>query len=185
MSKRELSRVEVLARVKSHAEANACLEAGYLPEHNRWFGRVAARREDYHRRAPGKAALDGIFRVESERVISEAWVVRYENQFFQLEAQSRNYAPARSKVVLWERPDGRMGIEYRGRAVKWREIAAPARPVAQEKRSAPAPKLRKPKWVPAARHRWREAARRQMTRKAQQQAEATQRRPWGLPSAAP
>jgi Helix-turn-helix domain len=169
-------------QIRSHAEANRYLEGEYLAEHNGRFGRAAARREDYHRRAPGRTELDRIFRVESERTISEDWVVRYENRFFQLEPESRNYAPAKGKVVVWERPEGRIGIEYRGRAVRWQEIAAPARPAVPERRSATVPKTGKPKWVPAADHPWREAARRQMERNA---AGIGRRRSWGLPSAAP
>jgi len=95
------------------------------------LARLSARREAYHRRAPGAAALEKIFRLESERIISQNRVVRYENRFFQLEPQSRHYAPAHGKVVVWEGPDGRVG-KYRGRAVPFREIAAPARPLAPE-----------------------------------------------------
>jgi len=155
-------RVRQIARP---AEANAYLEAEYLPEHNRRFARPAARSEDYHRRAPGVTELERIFRLESERVISDDWVVRYENRFFQLEPQSRNYAPARGKVVVCEWPDGRVGIEYRGRAVPWREIPAPSRPKVPEARpviergQAPSPATPKRKWVPAADHPWRQAAR--------------------------
>jgi transposase len=168
--------------IRTHAEANRYLEAEYLVEHNGRFERVPRRREDYHRRAPGARELDRIFRLESERVISEDWVVRYENRFFQLEAQSRNYAPARSKVVVWERPEGQMGIEYRGRAVRWREIAAPARPATQEKKRPAMPRAGKRKWVPPADHPWREEARRQVARKA---AGIARRRSWAWPSAAP
>jgi hypothetical protein len=110
--------------------------------------------------------LDKIFRLESERTISEDWVVRYQGRFFQLEPGSRNDAPAKGKVVVWKRPDGEMGIEYRIRAVRWREIAAPVRPAVQEKRPAKAPNAGKRKWVPPADHPWREAARWQMERKA-------------------
>ncbi len=92
--------------IATHAQANAYLEAEYLPEHNRRFARPAARREDYHRRAPCAAKLDRIFRLESQRTISDDWVVRYDNRFFQLEPQSRNYAPARSRVVVCEWPGG-------------------------------------------------------------------------------
>jgi len=144
--------------IRSHAEANRYLEGEYLPEHNGRFGRAPARREDYHRRAPRASELDKIFRLERERRVSEDWVVRYENRFFQLEPESRNYAPARGKVVVWERPEGEIGIEYRGRAVRWREIAAPARPMAPPNRAASAPKAGKRKWVPAADHPWRKAA---------------------------
>jgi hypothetical protein len=55
-------------------------------------------------------------------------VVRYANQYFQLEAQSRHYAPARSKVLVCEGRHGGIRIEYRGRALGWKQIAAPLKP---------------------------------------------------------
>jgi len=172
-------------KINTHAEANADLEAEYLAEHNRRFGRVAGRREDYHRRAPGAAELDKIFRLESERVISGDWVVRYENRFFQLEPASRNYAPARGKVVVWEWADGRVGIEYRGRAVAWREIAAPARPGVQEKRSTGAPTVAKRKWAPPANHPWRQAARQATEKRAASRVTVAPPPLLALPSASP
>lgn len=152
-------------KIASPVEAHAYLEAEYLPEHNRRFGRPAARPEDYHRRAPCAAKLDRIFRRERERVISDDGVVRYEGRFFQLEPQSQNYAPARSQVVVCEWPEGRVEIEYRGHPVPWREIAAPVRasvPEAQpgvESAKASRPALAKRKWVPPPDHPWRQAAR--------------------------
>src|ERR1700758_3217064 len=80
--------------ITSHEQANVFLENEYLPEHNRRFARPPARPEDYHRRAPRVAELDRIFRLESPRTIYNDWVVRYDNRFFQLQRQSRNYAPA-------------------------------------------------------------------------------------------
>jgi hypothetical protein len=44
--------------------------------------------------------LEEVFRLKSERSISNDWVVRYDNRFFQLQAQSRNYAPAKGEVVV-------------------------------------------------------------------------------------
>ncbi len=63
-------------------------ERDYLREHNRRFGRAAARPEDYHRRAPRAVELDRIFRLENERVVSEDGVVRYANRYFQLGSQA-------------------------------------------------------------------------------------------------
>jgi transposase len=152
----------------THAEANAYLEADYLPEHNRRFARGAARPEDYHRRAPGAAKWDKIFRLESERTISDDWVVRYDNRFFQLQPQSRHYAPVKGQVVVCEGRDGSLVIEYRGCALRWQEIPSPAKRSGQEARQighpkvSPAPCVRKRKWVPAADHPWRQAARREV-----------------------
>src|SRR5271157_3571462 len=151
-------------QVVSQAEANAYLESEYLPEHTQRFDRSAARPESYHRRAPGAKELDRIFRLERERVISDDWVVRYENRFFQLHPESRHYAPARSQVMVCEGRDGRVEIEYRGHRVPWREIAAPAPPNAsepqrvRERRTAAVPVVKR-RWVPPPDHPWREAAR--------------------------
>src|SRR6202795_1510814 len=61
-------------QISSHAQANVYLEREYLPEHHRRFARVAAKAEDYHRRAPRTIELDRIFRLERERRISQDWV---------------------------------------------------------------------------------------------------------------
>ncbi len=100
-------------QIGTHAEANAYLEAEYLAEHNRRFAREAAKAEDYHRRAPRAAELDRIFRLESERAVSQDWVVRYENRFFQLERQRCHSAPAEGKVV-GEGRNGELGDRVSG-----------------------------------------------------------------------
>ena len=110
--------------------------------------------------------LDKIFRLESVRTISDDWVVRYDNRFFQLERQSRHYAPAKGQVVVCEAQDGSLAIEYRGCALCWQEIPPPLRPTSEDARAprhagaAPLPRLAKRKWAPPADHPWRWAARR-------------------------
>jgi hypothetical protein len=148
-----------LERIASPAAANAYLESEYLPEHNRRFARPAVRPENYHRRAPCGAKLNKIFRLETERGIRDDGVVRSDNRFFQLEPRSDNYAPARGPVLVCEGQDGRLDIEYRGRAARWREIAAPTRPPVAERTRVPTPLRAKRKWVPPADHPWRQAAR--------------------------
>jgi len=158
-------------QIDSHAQANAYLEAEYLPEHNRRFARPAARPENYHRRAPRTAELERIFRLESERTVSDDWVVRYDNRFFQLEPQSCHYAPAQGKVLVCEGREGGLTIEYRGRALRWQEIPPPVRPsnpevklpgkVTAEKAAQPPGGPRR-KWAPPADHPWRQAARAQL-----------------------
>ena len=63
-----------------------------------------------------------MFRLESERIIGNDWVVRYDNRLFQVQAQSRKYAPAQGQVVVCEWQDGKVEIEYRGRKLPWKEI---------------------------------------------------------------
>ena len=152
-------------QITSHEAANIYLQREYLPEHNQRFARAAARPEDYHRRAPRAAELDRIFRLESERVLSEDWVVRYANRYFQLEPQNRHHAPARSKVLVCEGRYGAIAIEYRGQALRWEEIPAPPQPRIESAHQLGRPAVRR-KWVPPANHPWRQAARRGAQQKA-------------------
>jgi transposase len=173
-------------QISSHAQANVYLEQDYLPEHNGRFARMAAKPEDYHRRAPRATELDRIFRLERERTISEDWVVRYENRFFQL--ARRQNAPAEGKVLVCEGRHGSVTIEYRGRALPYREIPAPARPneyavkaVGEHQRRQPA----KRKWTPPANHPWREAILRSQQKRELKAAAVAKRASLSLPSASP
>jgi len=175
--------------ITTHAQANAYLEAEYMPEHNQRFGRAAARTEDYHRRAPRARELDQILRLETVRTISDDWVVRYDNRFFQLQPQSQHYAPAKSQVVVCESRDGGVTIEYRGRALRWEEIPAPAKLTRQEASALGhgrgAPQLPKPKWVPPPDHPWRQPACRRVEKLGFAGPPLAPRASLALPSASP
>ena len=139
--------------IRTHEQANAYLHREYLPEHNRRFARPAAAPENYHRAAPSADQLRKIFRLESERTISNDWVVRYQGRFFQLQRASRHYAPAQARVMVCEWPDGTLEIEYRGQTLPWREIAtAPA----QEAQRWTEKSVRGRKYVPPPDHPWRQ-----------------------------
>src|SRR6266850_2272065 len=176
--------------IVSHEAANVYLRNEYLAEHNRRFARVAARKEDYHRRAPRAGELDQILRLETERTVSEDWVVRYGNRFLQLEPQNRNYAPARSKVLVCEGRYGSMAIEYRGRPLRWREIAAPAKPQvldtpARNGRPRIPISVKKRKWAPPANHPWHQAVRREVQKRTSKLAATASRPSLAWPSASP
>jgi len=178
-------------QIASHEVANVYLERDYLPEHNRRFARVAAKAEDYHRRAPRAAELDRIFCLENERTISNDGVVRYQNRWFQLAPQSRARASAQDKVLVCEGRHGNIAIEYRGRTLRWQEIAAPAKPRVAEARPAveratqPKPPQVQRKWVPPSDHPWREAARRGEQQRARKLAANAARASSAWPSASP
>jgi transposase len=173
-------------QISSHAQANVYLERDYLPEHNGRFARVAAKPEDYHRRAPRAIELDRIFRLERERTISEDWVVRYENRYFQLGRS--HYAPAEGKVTVCEGRHGGISIEYRGRALPYGEIPAPVRAneCAVKAVGERANRQRaQRKCAPAANHPWRGAILRAQQKRDIKAAAAAERASLALPSASP
>ena len=133
--------VKKLRRKKTttHAQVNAYLEQEYCDDHNRRFAVDAVSATDYHLPKPSASKQHEIFRLETERTLGNDWVVRHENRFYQVEAQSRNHAPAKSKVTVCEWEDGTIEIHYRGRNLSWHAVAErPAKPqVAAANRKRP------------------------------------------------
>lgn len=103
--------------------ANAFLEAGYWTDHNARFARPPASPDDFHVAIPRGVRLDAVFRLEQQRTVSNDWVVRYDNRYFQLERQSHR-PPARATVQVYEAVDGQIEIRYRGRVMRYQELSA-------------------------------------------------------------
>src|ERR1700686_3999725 len=98
-------------------------------------------------------------------------------------------APAQSKVLVCEGRHGRITIEYRGEALRWQEIPAPASPpILSAPRERVLAESIKKKWTPPVSHPWREAARRGLEKRERRTSRGTARAPQrslALPSASP
>jgi transposase len=103
--------------------ANAYLQAAYWAEHNQRFARPPASPDDFHTAIPRGVRLDAVFRLEDQRTVSNDWVVRYNNRYFQLERHSPR-PPARATVQVYETVDGQVEIRYRDRVIRCQELAA-------------------------------------------------------------
>jgi transposase len=114
-------------KIASYAAANQYLERNYLGEHNRRFARAAAQPEDYHRRKPTARELRKIFRLETERTISNDWVIRHRGRSLQLQLSHRRYGPTQSKALVCEWEDGAMEVYYRGERMAFTELQEPVR----------------------------------------------------------
>ena len=137
------------------AAANAFLEAGYWTEHNTRFARPPASPDDFHVALPRGLRLERVFRLEETRTVSNDWVVRYANRFFQIERQSQR-PPARATVRVCEAVDGQIEIRYRDRGIRYQELSAESRTA--QRATAPAayhPPLTAPTAPPPTRPRRR------------------------------
>jgi hypothetical protein len=96
-----------------------------------------------------------VFRLTEDRIVSNDWVVRYGNRFFQLVRQSA-LAPARSTVQVHEDRTGQIEIRYRDQVMRWTEHLGPvkAAPVPVRSPATPAPDGRR-RGAPGADHPWR------------------------------
>jgi hypothetical protein len=85
-----------LAEISTIAAGNEFLHQGYCAQLNQKFEVVPRSAVDLHRSAKGYD-LASIFCIEEERSVSADWIVRFANQFFQLQP-SRKAQVAKGKV---------------------------------------------------------------------------------------
>jgi transposase len=115
-----------LAGVTTRAGANAVLER-LLPAHNRRFRKPARQARDAHRPLGPGHDLAAILSVQEERVVANDYTIRFRNRFYQL---LKPVFPGQrgGRVVIELRLDGSMAIRFRGRYLKYREVAPGDRP---------------------------------------------------------
>jgi len=140
-----------LAGISDIARANELLYGGFIDEMNSKFAVEPRQEADYHRSAEGYD-LAQILSIQEQRAISEDWVVRFENNYYQLERQSKR-APAKAKVNVSRRLDGRLQFYYRGKQIGYNELAD--RPAKRVKEKRAYKEGVKPEGQPKPQHPWR------------------------------
>ena len=109
-----------LANAKTCERANALLEK-LVPEHNKRFSKPPAVTTDCHRRLGPGHKLESILSIQSERVVSNDYVVRFENRHFQL--LKPIYPGQRGgRVIVEERARGELVIRFGTRVLNYREL---------------------------------------------------------------
>jgi hypothetical protein len=114
-----------LAGAGTLAEANRLLP-GLLRDHNRRFGRPAARARDAHRGLGPEHRLEAILSVQESRVVSNDYVVRYRGRFYQLLPPALPGLRG-GRVVIEERLGGKMALRFGQAYLKYREAAGARR----------------------------------------------------------
>jgi hypothetical protein len=149
-----------LAKVTTLDRANALLER-LVPEHNRRFARPARLAVDQHRPLGPGHRLEAILSVQAERVVSNDYVVRFENHFYQL-LQPVYPGERGGRVVLERRLDGALAIRFAGHYLAYRELTdepggRPGSPAGTADRPSTPPDRRpsQAKYRPPANHPWR------------------------------
>jgi hypothetical protein len=109
-----------LAKARTVEEANAVL-ARLLPGHNRKFARAAKDASDAHRELGPGHDLASVLSIQSRRVVSNDYAVRFENRFYQI-AKPALPGLRGGEVVIEQRLDGSMVIRFGPRALKYAEV---------------------------------------------------------------
>jgi hypothetical protein len=122
-----------LAKARTCDQANAVLDK-LLPTHNKQFAKAAARPKDAHRSLGASHRLASILSIQTQRVVSNDYVVRLDNRHYQLLPPV--YPGQRGgRVVIEQRLDGTMAIRFGKHYLKYRELTA----VGRSGGSAPVP----------------------------------------------
>src|SRR5215831_8898385 len=124
-------------KIASYEAANEYLQKQYLPEHNRRFAQPSASPEDYHGRKPSARELHEIFRLETERSISNDWVIQHEGRSLQLNPGSGHYGPTQSKALVCQWEDGNMQIYYRGEPIAFMQLKQPQPKLVEKQPAGP------------------------------------------------
>lgn len=141
-----------LKAISTIDRANKLLSEGFIDNLNRKFALTPREKADYHRPSQGYD-LAAVFCIEEERALTDDWIVRFNNDFYQLRRQSKT-SPASKKVKVRQYLNGEIRFSYRDQEIDYEKLAE--RP--QSKSESPSKKIcrpRKPRYSPPPNHPWR------------------------------
>ena len=111
-----------LRSAKTIAEANMILQGGFVEKLNKKFARQPLEAEDFHVPLNARHDLRDIFCFDQARSVSQDWVIRNENRFYQLFRDRGSLPRAGSKVTVRLWLDGSVHILHRGRRLQFKEF---------------------------------------------------------------
>ena len=141
-----------LAGINTIAAANEFLAGGFCAQLNRKFAVAPRSAIDYHRSAKGYD-LASIFCLEEERALSADWVVRFENQFYQLQPPRKALA-AKGRVRVQRYLNGELHFRYGQQELRYTLLPERPRPLSKTKKPRQRRDGVKP-YVPPRDHAWR------------------------------
>ena len=110
-----------LKGISDIAQANELLTLGFDDDLNRRFAILPQDATDHHRSAE-TVDLSAVFCIEHERTLSINWTLSFENRLYQLATLSRNYSPAKRKVLVRCYLDGSLHMFYRREEIGYEEF---------------------------------------------------------------
>ena len=108
-----------LAGAATLAAANALLPAFVADYHTR-FAKPPANKKDLHRRLRAGDDLEDAFAWKEERTLSQALTLQYDKMIFILEPSEQAKAAIGKRVTIFDYPDGRLLIRYKGVELAYR-----------------------------------------------------------------
>lgn len=145
-----------LRGIKTIPETNEFLEKEFLPRFNVKFAVVPKSKTDLHKKIGKDVNLDEIFSIQKQRVIGNNYVVRYENNYYQLNEIQPTTVYKKSMVIVETKIDGQVLIKQGKHYLSF--VVLPARPKREIDVVLPALTQRKSDWIPPVNHPWKAAS---------------------------
>ena len=111
-----------LRGAKTIAEANMMLQGGFVEKLNKKFAHAPIAAEDFHVPLRARQDLRDIFCFEHTRSVSQDWIVRNDNHFYQLLRGRQPLPGATTKVTVRTWLDGSVHILYGKRRIDHQEF---------------------------------------------------------------
>lgn len=141
-----------LAGIDTIAAANEFLASGFCEQLNHKFAVAPRSAVDYHRSAKGYD-LASIFCLEEERAVSADWMVRFENQFYQLQPP-RKAQSAKGRIRVQRYLNGELHFRYGQQELRYTLLPERPQPLSKAKKTRQKRNGVKP-YVPPRNHAWR------------------------------
>ncbi len=111
----------------------------------------AREKADFHSELSAGVDLNQVFCLEQERKVSNDWVLQYGICWLQIDEQQKTPVSAGDQVVIREHRDGALTLLFKGKVLKWHELAErPSKLAVLPKRRV----VTRPK--PTSQHPWRQ-----------------------------
>lgn len=111
-----------LANIDNIDGANKLLENKYLPKINKKFAVEPIDKEDGHSPKASNEILKDVFCYEYSRVVSNDYVIRYENRLFQITKTDKDLPRPKNTIILRERLDGTIKLIFNNKELKFIEL---------------------------------------------------------------
>jgi hypothetical protein len=108
-----------LAGASTLVAGNALLPA-FIADYNARFGKLPANKKDLHRPLRAGDDLEDAFAWKEERTLSQALTLQCDKVIFILEPSEQAKAAIGKRVTVFDYPDGRLVIHYRGVELAYR-----------------------------------------------------------------
>lgn len=129
-----------LLGVKTIEGANNVLAGGFVDGLNDRFCREPAKDQDYHRPVPKGMNLADVFCFEETRVVQNDWVVRHDNNNYQIERDNKPLPRPGDKIAIRTRLDGSMELIYKKKLLKHAKLTHEAVTERKQKKDNTPPK---------------------------------------------